>query len=315
MAQATSELFEQKIYISNPSFSDLLFEQIKSGQMDANDNTHTLEGMQDDQNHSCFEHLVCFAGAGMNLTFDNRHLGHVPYDLLNYRLDSAPYVLASFDMEQKYHSLRVYADNRRDTPSLGLGLTFKQQIWSLIAAETESNSSTVSALPIVFVGATLSNPVPKVPSQPKPIQCDPGSRNENEYRCLSCGIGTYTPDPGLTSCISCPIGYYADEAGLAECKACPTGSTTWSKKRTHKSECMCEDGYYDAPNETTNHNYEWSQPAHTYVGCFQECGNATAGTSPCPSDPAADANTTARRASKLGEVVRKMVSYRLMHLC
>ena len=107
---------------------------------------------------------------------------------------------------------------------------------------------------------------------------------------------------GLASCIFCPVGFYADEIGLSECKACPTGSTTWSKRRTDKSECMCQNGYYDAPEKITDHEYKWSQPTHVYVGCFQQCGNATAGTLLCPGGT----NATARRTSEFEEMVGRM---------
>ena len=39
---------------------------------------------------------------------------------------------------------------------------------------------------------------------------------------------------------------------------------------------MCKENYYDAMRV---------QPKWTYVGCFRDCGNATSGLLPCPTDP------------------------------
>ena len=355
IAEATSKLFEQKIYASNPSFGDLLFEQIKSGQMGEN---HFLEGdlaykliilllpafrlclwraLADTAFHChrlalslCYsrcsrDHSLCAAGAGMNLTFDDKHNGRVPYELINYQLDNTPKIIASFDMQQKYHSLR--ANTRRGTstsnsmdtptsrrtssaptptsgtsaptaaPSVAIeDREFTQAFWSLLSHECDG-AECEDSVGLTFIGADPSVTTELIPSQPQKILCDPGNKNMNEYRCQECGLGTYTPDPGLFNCINCPIGFYADEYGTHECKACPPGSTTWQKGRTSITECVCETGYYDPPTKITD-EWEWNKPAFTYVGCFQDCGNATSGIIPCP------AVNSSRRSGAEVELVR-----------
>ena len=244
----------------------------------------------------------------MNLTFDDNHNGQVPYELVNYQIDNTPKIIASFNMQQKYHSLRT--NSRRGTPTSNSGDTstsrrtssaptstapttapsvaienrlFTQAFWSLLSHECDG-AECEDSIGLTFIGADPSGAteISSLPSQPQKILCDPGNKNMNEYRCQECGLGTYTPDPGLFNCINCPIGFYADEYGTHECKACPTGSTTWQKGRTSITECMCETGYYDPPTQTTD-EWEWNKPVYTYVGCFQDCGNATSGIMPCPA--------------------------------
>jgi hypothetical protein len=58
----------------------------------------------------------------------------------------------------------------------------------------------------------------------------------------TCATGT-TKAAGNTTCTTCAVGYYGT-GGSAPCTQCPTNSTTLS---TGASSCVCQQGYYGAP--------------------------------------------------------------------
>ena len=50
----------------------------------------------------------------------------------------------------------------------------------------------------------------------------------------------------VQKCVSCPIGYYQDEQGLTTCKQCPSGHTTLASGARMLEECLgqCSPGEF-----------------------------------------------------------------------
>ena len=202
-------------------------------------------------------------GAGMNMTFASGGLGHVPYQLLNWHDDGAAVTLAYYNTLTGYTvptESNTTADTRRAFTASASFVEYMHQIMN----------GTDSSLTLSFPGNGQA-PVALVKQK-----CPPGQMNVNDYRCDPCPAGTYTSDPGYLSCSLCPIGTYGPNNSTEECNICPEGSTTWRKGVTSISECMCKENYYDTLRV---------EPKWTYVGCFQDCGNATSGVLPCPTNP------------------------------
>ena len=251
----------------------------------------------------------------MQISFDaSNHLAYVPYDLLNYHIGNSPKLLARYNTKVGLHDLQTSETNstESDVPTIpgdrrgrtnlhdqlkqsqsrrspstaawDAATPFQKALWTTI--EEESLSATSNPL-IVFPGASAEDPggMSSKPSNPAPIYCSPGSKNLNEFRCESCSVGKFTPDEGLNTCLDCPIGYYADEQDMSECTQCPEGSTTWNKGSVSATECMCDSGYF-APigSGAASGTALFPQPSYagTYMGCFKDCGNATAGIMTCP---------------------------------
>ena len=107
------------------------------------------------------------------------------------------------------------------------------------------------------------------------VNCPPGSYqvldvrrvvDENDGR-----VTQYT----TSKCVSCPIGYYQDEQGLTTCKQCPSGYTTLTSGAKMLYECLgqCSPGKFSrngvepcslCPNET-----------HSFINGSTTCYNCS----------------------------------------
>ena len=201
-------------------------------------------------------------GAGMILTFADGGIAHVPFDLLNWGSTGASSVLAQYNTQDGFIVPESGSDRR-----FTLSASFAEYLTNLL---TNSNRSSDEGITISFTGGIVG-----VPTSPEEIECPAGNMNVNDYRCSNCTAGTYTPDPGYRSCLECPVGTYKSDDYSSSCIECPSGTTTWHKGSSSISECMCKENYYDKARV---------QPHWTYTGCFQDCGNQTSGTFPCPSN-------------------------------
>ena len=201
---------------------------------------------------------ICIAGAGMNLSFAKNGLAIIPYKLYNYHYTGSPVLIGNFDSAKSYtipqHNgysttgdIQVYPNNRRIS-----SMNFKQYLNELYQLGSY----------IQFPGST-STFSPLKPKALDTLECEPGMVHTNDYRCDSCGPGTYTPDYGFRRCLQCPIGTYSNVSSLDMCIDCPEGSTTYSKGAKHIMECVCSSGNYDTTFTKAN---------VSYVGCFNDCG-------------------------------------------
>ena len=118
----------------------------------------------------------------MNLSFAQNGLARVPYQLYNYHYTGTENLIANFDSVNSYTQPGSDNGNNRR----GLSPAFLQYLTQVLSSKK-----------VQFPGATTDNPVVSLPEALEVIECEPGLFHTNDFRCDTCGLGTYSPDYGF----------------------------------------------------------------------------------------------------------------------
>jgi hypothetical protein len=102
----------------------------------------------------------------------------------------------------------------------------------------------------------------------------------SDYSCRDCGVGFYSPSPGMTSCVACPAETYTNRSASSSCTPCPAGtSNRGATGQSSVTSCIpCSPGTYGA------------NAGSTCAACPSGTFSQAAGTTECTPCPAGTAN-------------------------
>jgi hypothetical protein len=86
------------------------------------------------------------------------------------------------------------------------------------------------------------------------IPCTTGrySDKPESFECTPCQPGFYQHFENSTLCFSCPTSFYNLNSGQTTCLRCPSGSITLSSGSNRLSDCVCSEGFYGTPWDSSD---------------------------------------------------------------